>query len=309
MFLLPYETTTCQRLYKTASKDIINKIKRAELDLKLPAMQTPNKHPLKQAVYVSNAKDHDEIMGFTQYVNIGDAKESILAIDGRHYMTLDKDLGLERLVKTNDWRFQCVRLSLNNVLLKGDNEAFSRLTDLPCRLFFRWVSAILTKKYSLHVSVQTNLWVICCFYYMAMIYPDLRDPGDARLLQMDVVADATGIALDTVSEIAQKLGKMHNAQDLCDNIVENAGTLQLGKLSDTALFILAGSSWYGVQGRENIQVAMEHIPTWIAIVFAAIDDRTYNKSDIAIRLESAARRGEKESFVDLVSNVIDKYYQ
>lgn len=144
---------------------------------------------------------------------------------------------------------------------------------------------------------------------MAMIYPDLRDPGDARLLQMDVVADATGIALDTVSEIAQKLGKMHNAQDLCDNIVENAGTLQLGKLSDTALFILAGSSWYGVQGRENIQVAMEHIPTWIAIVFAAIDDRTYNKSDIAIRLESAARRGEKESFVDLVSNVIDKYYQ
>lgn len=143
MFLLPYETTTCQRLYKTASKDIINKIKRAELDLKLPAMQTPNKHPLKQAVYVSNAKDHDDIMGFTQYVNIGDAKESILAIDGRHYMTLDKDLGLERLVKTNDWRFQCVRLSLNNVLLKGDNEAFSRLTDLPCRLFFRWVSAIL----------------------------------------------------------------------------------------------------------------------------------------------------------------------
>lgn len=279
------------------------------MDLKLPAVQTPNKHPLRQAVYVTNSKDHDDIPGFTQYVNIGDGKESILAIDGRHYMTLDTDLGIERLVKTNAWRHQCVRMSLNNVLLKGDHDVFSRLTDLPCRLFYRWVSAILTKKYSLHVSVQANLWVICCFYYMAMIYEDLREPGDARLLQMDVVANATGIPLDTVSEIAQKLGKLHNAQDLCDNITKHAGTLQLGKLSDTALFILAGSSWYDVNGRENIQVALEHLPSWIAIVYTAIDDRTYNKSDIAIRLESAARRGEKESFIDLVTHIVDKYYQ
>lgn len=308
MYLLPYETTACQRLYKDVSTKITSKIRRAELDMQLPPMETPGNHKLTHAVFVTPSREHEDIPRFTQYVNMGTTKDPLLACDSRQYMTLEERTGTYRLVSSNDWKLQCLRVSLNNVLLTGDNDFYSRLTLFPARLFARWIPALLTTKFNLGPESIMPMQVICALYYQAMVYPDLRKVGDERYKEVDNLYNITGVPRAEIMQLLDKLGDLACLADLAHELSVNGNTIRMGQLTDQALLVAVGASWFGVNGRENVQIALEHLPTWIALIFMAIDDRSYRKASLAVRVETAALRGERETFIENVTLAVDKFY-
>ena len=60
------------------------------------------------------------------------------------------------------------------------------------------------------------------------------------------------------------------------------------------LYNALGNSWFGSNKTELISVALEHPPTWVAMIYTAVNDRGYRKSQIgAIALNSARKQSDK----------------
>ena len=115
MVILPYQTTL-GRLFKP--DDYARAIRRAEISLSLPPMQTVSNETLLDTGYVTPREEHEDIPNFAHIINLGNDSSPLLVVDGRQYMRYDERTGITRLIAANDWQLQCVRVALTLKLME-----------------------------------------------------------------------------------------------------------------------------------------------------------------------------------------------
>lgn len=310
MFSLPYQTTICNTIYKNKMDQLTNKIRRAKIILPFPEVTTPFGNELKEAYFVTPREEHEDVPLFTQYINNGDNNRPELIIDSRQYMKYDERSGTYKLIAINDWQFQCIRLALNARLLKGDEAFFSRLGDLPIKVFIRWISGALVSRYTLGAEPAMAMWVICAYYYFAMCNPELREVDiDTRIQWAPMVSRVTGVNPDVVMNIADHLGELKNGEDLIRELSTNSMQQRTGTLKFQDLYLLISNSWIGVNNRENVGVAIEHLPTYIAMLCSAITERSYRKAILFQRIEKDTQPKEQRAFTDIVFRAVDEQFK
>lgn len=310
MVILPYQTTL-GRLNKP--EEYTRAVQKAEISLALPPMATVNNETLIDTGYVTPREEHDDIPNFAHIINLGDERNPRLVVDGRQYMRYDERTGVTRLIAANDWQLQCVRVALTRKLLDEGSSAFARLTDFPAKVFMDWITGTLVQRYTLRPESEMALRVISALYYQAMLSPELREPGHDRVRFASIIARITSIPIDFVlnmvdPEMQGTIGVLNNANDLAKELSSKARTLSMGELKFADLHTLLKASWFGTNAQENVGIALEHLPTWIAVLYTAVSDRSYRKSKITERAERAGRPNDIRNFIDLVGrNVTEQF--
>lgn len=307
MILLPYQTKICS-LYTQA---VLDKIRReaikAELSLPFPPVKTPNGVIVKDCYFVTPSPEHEDIPMFTQYIDLGSPNKPRLLIDGRRYFKYEARSGTYRLVANNDWSFECIRMSLNITTLTGDETAFSRLGDVPAKVFNRWVAGPLITRYQLPIESQQATYVIAAYYYYAMLMPELGEANpDTREQFAPVVSRITGVPPDFVISVIADVGELNNVDDLVYALSTRSRQERTGELKFKDLFLLLANSFFS--RREDVGVALEHLPTYIAMLYTAVADRSYRKTVIMQRAETVARPHELKSFTDLTFGLVSQQY-
>jgi hypothetical protein len=313
MIIMPYDTTQGQ-LYKSQVEGYLRAIRRADLELPLPKIATPLGEILKDTGWITPSDEHMDVPNFGQILNIGTEQKPRLVVDGRQYMHMDARTGSFRIIAPSDWQQQCLRVALTMKLVDGDAGFFSRLTDLPAKVFFSWVAGALVQRYSLGAESQMAMYTICAYYYYGMLDPSLQQPGDARVLFSRKIAEVTGVPVDFVQqvidhELPDHLGPLVNVNDLAHALSTHGRTIRMGELKYADLHALLAGQWFGNNARENIGVALEHLPTFIAIIFTAVADRSYRKSRITERVEQQSRGNDIRNFINLVSKGVMAEYE
>ncbi len=297
MLLMPYETMICRN--QQVDK-IINQLKRAEIDLPLPEVETPGGKTIKNFLFVTPNDEHSDVNSFTQFVNLGTDQEPKLVLDGRPFMRLDRRTGTYRLTAENDYMFHCIRGALTLQLMSGDTSAIRRFGDVPATTFVRWITLALAQRFNLDLGIQLKMSVVCAYYYFGMMDEEVATDAEARLKLANIVARITRVDLKTVMEVSDSIKSLKTFDDLAKTLSQDIGSIRMGALKYADVYTLIASSFIGVNYRENVGVALEHLPTFIAMVYMALVDRSYRKSVIAQRAESSARPNELRSFTDLV---------
>jgi len=307
MILLPYQTKICSTYTQAFLDKIRREAAKAELSLPFQPVKTPNGVTIKDCYFVTPSPEHEDIPMFTQYIDLGQPGKPKLLIDGRRYFKYEPRSGTYRLVANNDWSFECIRLSLNITTLVGDETAFSRLGDLPAKVFNRWVSGPLITRYQLTPEAQQALYVISAFYYYAMLMPELGEANpDVRTQFAPVVSRITGVPPDFVVDVIVEVGELNNIDDLIYAMSTKSRQERTGELKFKDLYLLLSNSFYNQ--RENVGVALEHLPTYIAMLYTAVGDRSYRKTVIMQRAEQVARPHELKSFLDMTFGLVSQQY-
>lgn len=307
MVLLPYQTKICS-LYPQATLDKIRReAAKAELSLPFPPVKTPNGVVIKDCYFVTPSPEHEDIPKFTQYIDLGQPNKPRLLIDGRNHFKYEPRSGTYRLVANNDWSFECIRLSLNISTLTGDETLFSRLGDVPAKVFNRWVSGPLTTRYQLPIESQMALYVITTYYYYAMLMPELGEANPATREQFaPTISRITGVPPDFVIDVINEVGDLNNVDDLVYAMSTKSRQERTGELKFKDLYLLLANSFFA--RREDVGVALEHLPTYIAMLYMAVADRSYRKTVIMQRAETVARPHELKSFTDLTFKMVTEQY-
>lgn len=95
---------------------------------------------------------------------------------------------------------------------------------------------------------------------------------------------------------------MTGIKDFCAQVKEITENNRLQAFEEGILVNLLIASWFGTNAREMIAVALEHPPTWIALVYAAFTEKSYKNTVISkIAYRYLGSKGENDFVRSLVS--------
>lgn len=195
-----------------------------------------------------------------------------------------------------------IRTVLNIVWINDRPMNLRDISSVPTAVFASWISETIAKRYALDPKDQLTIMVIACIYYSTLFSEHSEISEEERVRVSGSIIKITRAPALFVNDVFDKITEMSNIKDFCKNIKDICDNTRLQDFNEGVLVSLLITSWFGTNSKEMLAVALEHPPTWIAIVYSSFVERTYKNSGIAkISQRYAQAKGETDFVRALVS--------
>jgi len=209
-----------------------------------------------------------------------------------------------------EFNFIKSRTILNMAWLVGGVSQIRSSLPLAGMVFAGWLSETIAKRFALDPKDQLTIAVASHYYYQSLFSETGLFDEDAIQRMAIQTSSATKVDSKFIFEVFDKLKPMQNLQSLCDNIKEVTENIRLKDLNVGLLYNIVGNDWFGLNAKEIVAVALEHPPTWCALVYTALSERTFKNSNIARIAERYSKgnlsRNFTQSYVELVQSYISE---
>lgn len=171
------------------------------------------------------------------------------------------------------------------------------------------VSQLISRAYGLDYGDQLLIQIVACYFYYSLFFDDELIKQD--LIDSWVIHTAQITKTDTalIGDTFQKITKCNSMATFCDAVKEVCKNNRLHDLNVPVLLTLVKSTWFGANAKEVMSVALEHPPTWISMVYTALQERSYKNSNIYQYAERLGKRGLAEEFIRSYSDIVLQYVQ
>lgn len=186
----------------------------------------------------------------------------------------------------NDYNLMMARGNLNYVWAARGVETLRDYSGIPMSIFVSWVSEAITRRFILDMNEQYNVSALVAYYYASLF------TNDEEFSERDCTRIATAMNknaytnTDDAFNIIDNLDKkpIHSLDALCD-LIKEISPARLEHFNRGILLTLLNKATFGVNAEENLCVALEHPPTWIAILVIISDNRGFNRTGLGRILE------------------------
>lgn len=288
MFKSPYDTTACRQYadkeHKVSEairqKAIVHEVTRSvgkHLQILLPDETTIPSfgHPIRV--------DYND-----KTVFVGDTR-SCTRYDRANNFSItspgDYQLWLHRLALQYPWE------------MIGPSTIYS-LGQYQTMIFSRWIGDNITRRFGLDVDAQLKVHAIAAYYFYSI--NDVVD--DEFYSEIDIKSIASMMSrytlpkADALIAVMSEIPIMHNVNDLVRAISQYSGSIRLGGFGVAALYQIIGGSWFGTNSREIVAVAIEHPPTFAALLYNALTNRTYKAAGLSQIVKPFERHEQAAGF-------------
>lgn len=183
-----------------------------------------------------------------------------------------------------EFSFIKLRTILSAHWFNGEIADFRFLPKAVMGIYAQWISQNLARRFSLDGGDQMKIAVVAAAFYDTLC----REDGSFTESEINKLAgkisQVTYAQVPMVISILDALktaGEMRNIDDLCAMIVNVVQNERVHGLTSGLLISVINRSWFGTNSSEISAVALEHIPTWVTMVFCAFNDRGYKNSPLA----------------------------
>jgi hypothetical protein len=163
-------------------------------------------------------------------------------------------------------------------------------------VFGQMISQAVGRAYGLDLHDQVKLTTLGIYYYHLLFGAESRLEDMRREAAVVHIIKATKLSASDVYALIESLPDINSITDFCKVIPQTLGNIRLKDFNLTMLLTLVRNIWYGLHAKELIAAGLEHPPTWIAIVYATMTERSYRSSQLYKTIELAAKRGNGEEF-------------
>lgn len=232
-----------------------------------------------------------------------------LCTDIRPFIRQDEDANYNHVNVRNRTEFNFIksRTILNLAWLTGAESQVRMSLPLAGTVFSAWLSEVIAKRFALDPKDQMTLFIITHYYYQSLFFTE--DHVDEDKLQKFALhtIKASRAPSQMVFEVFDRIEKMRNLEDYCQNIRTISENIRLKDLNVALLVTMIGTSWYGLNAKEILAVALEHPPTWCALVYVALTEKTFQRSMIARVAERYAKNKGSEEYLQSYVNLVKTY--
>lgn len=285
MIISPYQTLVCQAYDLTA---IERGLKLAQLEGGLFAVQTPN-----TPLYLISPLNR-EIPPFGHPL-LWDDK---IFIDARGMIRVDNNAALGYVVTQQaEFEFQVNRAKLTWYAKSQNVDDLAVLGDIAPVTFARFVAENLVRALGLGPEEQALATLTLVFYYFCMF----RDPGELEEAEMNRMIGKIGrmtyLTSEWIYQRKEPLRYMGGIQDLVavlHGMIENP---RIKSLNAASLITYVRGGWFGMNAVETMGVALEHPPTFLAMVVASLKDRSYRNARLAKVVQTNDKKNSGKQFL------------
>lgn len=150
-------------------------------------------------------------------------------------------------------------------------------------IFSRWIAQLIVQRFGLDPEGQARVTALAAFHYLCMYReaPVSDEMEYEETLKMATIINrATMIPADMVLSLIENLQATSTANDFISILKEHGGSVRLEQLNLGLLYTVTGGSWFGSNARELLAVALEHPPTFLAVLYTALNERGYRNSGL-----------------------------
>lgn len=289
-----YETLPCASY---SLDPIIKAVRVAKLGNYLAPMELSSGTKVTNCYMVTASSK--EIPPFAHPITIKADERSLeddyIVIDVRGFMRVDS-LGQYTITAKSDYDFITMRAFLQKVWNDEQPNDILNCGNIQLTAWIRWVSESIAQRLGLDPVAQMRVAAIIGVYYLSLFKKDSEDIKDSMLKMATQVARASYIPVEKVIEITEHLEPMLNVTDLCSTLAKAGETIRLEKFNPALLYGILCSGWFGANAREVVAAAIEHPPTWSALVFMSLTNRGYRNCAIARYVDSANKGDAGRTF-------------
>lgn len=296
-----YDTTACMA-YKT--QNIVDLISKAIVvnAVNIKTIRLSNLgHEIRVGLVEGGNTHSDTIPYFHHPLFVYDSRyphdeEPIVFIDVRDYGMYNKPQ--QRFVVRNrvEYVWSIKRAILTHMWTHGRKEALRDLSMLPAAAFSSMISESVSRRFALDMAQQTTMQVLACYFYYCL-FSDAKEFDEVELNRVvGAIARCTKVQADYIYNVVNGLPVIESLDDFCRYSKEKTESVSLTDFNTGILFAITGGNWFGTNARELMAVALEHVPTWIMIVYGGVAEASFKRSVLAKLLERLAKRHPAEVF-------------
>lgn len=171
------------------------------------------------------------------------------------------------------------------------------------------VSQLISRAYGLDYGDQLLIQIVACYFYYSLFYDDEMITKD--LIQSWVIHTIQITKADSslIESTFNKITKCNSMATFCETVKSVCVNSRLHDLNVPVVLTLVKSTWFGANAKEIMSVALEHPPTWVSMVYTALQERSYKNSNIYQYAERLGKRGLAEEFIRSYSDIVLQYVQ
>lgn len=225
-------------------------------------------------------------------------------LDLRNFVKVSNDGTTYEIRNESEYRLTVTRFILTSLWYVGNQSSLYSL-ELAHFAFSSWLSDNLASKFGLDLGDKLKLRVLANIYYARLFkeYPD-SDELDMLLIR----AKNDGMIPTLFKEVYEEVSypdALNSIDDFCRKCYAVTGNVRLKDLDYLVLVNIIQVNWMGANGKELISLALEHPPTWISMVYAAITQRTFKRNYVTTVVERLSKRGNGDAFVKALEGKIN----
>lgn len=197
-----------------------------------------------------------------------------------------------------EYNFVRGRAVLSAMWQAGEVDTIRARLRFAGEVFASFLSQAVSRAYALMASEQLQIQVACLYWWASLHEKDTQFDEHTKQDWAVHIIKSTRARSDEVTSVLSMMPKMGRIDDLAKAIEIAAQNQRLQDFSTPELLTLLKNAWYGNNAQRIISVAIEHPPTWCAMVFACLQERTYKNSLLTKSAEMLGRRGVAENYVN-----------
>lgn len=239
----------------------------------------------------------------------GDKNIRYLVSDIRPFVRNDQsnsDSNKPAIKNMTEFNIAKSRLILNMAWLNSMVQGIRNELSFASTVFASWLSEIIGKKYALDPKDQLVLNIMCHYYYLTLFTNETMDDVSLHKFSVHTIK-ATRAPVDLVIDTFSKIGDIRNINEFCSKVPEILENIRLKDFNVGILLTVIANSWYGLNSREILAVALEHPPTWCSLVYASLTERTFKNSMIARVSERYGKNGNADNFLKAYSSIVREF--
>lgn len=181
--------------------------------------------------------------------------------------------------------------------------------NFPMRMFSRWIGDALARRFNMDLDATVRVQAIAAFMYMSMHHGD-TEIKDYELVDMAMkISRGINVPTAIVSEVLQDITFFSNVEEFCDALLTRVGSSKLDGLNPVVLYGIIRGSWFGKNASELVSVAIEHPPTFDALLHAAAGSSTLQRTLLGTLVKAELRDREALAFVETINHaILEKAY-
>lgn len=211
------------------------------------------------------------------------------------------------VVRNNpEYTWNVMRGALNFVWVNERVEILRGSSTIPASVYAALISECVSRKYALDTGEQVIVAIVACFYYYCL-FTDDKDFNENDLNNISAnIARATKIPAGKVFDVIGDMKVLNSLEEMCEALKVKTKSIRLDDFNVGVLLAVVSGNWYGSNARENLAVGLEHIPTWLMICYAALNEATFKRSVLAKLVDRFAKGGAGDNFVKTIDHILDK---
>lgn len=214
-------------------------------------------------------------------------KEKIIVGDGRPFMAVAREGTTPcRVINLMEFELLHVLLATNHYWLSKSPSNLLVISPVLTQVYCRWVGDTISKRFELDLTQRQVLRVVTAYFFLCCFINDMKLNDEQKRSMVAQACRAAGVQVAEFEHVLSGVEVIESAEDYVAVVQRVLSTPRMDNFNLGLLAQIIMGTWFGFNGRQLATAAIEHPPTFAALLYMSFAQNSYKKTGLSMVSEA-----------------------